>query len=246
MKKFLSIFIILSTIIFLPLFFYNNKINENKIEININPDIYSSILPYTSFPFEFQHNIYSTLDKKPLIQGSGVVDIVDSCNLYASYTGSLYKINYLANNNIIYSQTIKRETSTKTDWEKILPSTSNHNSVLLSLLGNDSNILCSLPNLSKVIKKTNSTYQVDKYLYKDILFSTYKKNRDNNRNLNLDKELINFSVDALLSKNVFLEIEKLDSITIKISILYKDNILLEDLVLRVKKDVQIPTLDKLT
>lgn len=245
MKKFLSIFIILSTIIFLPLFFYNNKINENKIEININPDIYSSILPYTSFPFEFQHNIYSTLDKKPLIQGSGVVDIVDSCNLYASYTGSLYKVNYLANNNIIYSQTIKRETSTKTDWEKILPSTSNHNSILLSLLGNDSNILCSLPNLSKVIKKTNNTYQVDKNLYKDILFSTYKKNRDNNRNLNLDKELINFSVDTLLSKNVFLEIEKLDSITIKISILYKDNILLEDLVLRVKKDVQIPTLDKL-
>jgi len=237
MKKIIIIIMTLSFVTFITLLYYNNSIDKKTLLLEDNLAIASKLQPYLTMPFEFQHNMYSTIDSKPFLQGSGIVDFTQGCNLNAKYTGALYEINYKTDKNMILSQTEKRETKTKTEWTYLENNVTNHNSILFSLLGNNSNMLCSISNLNKILVSNNNKYTVDLNKYKTLLITNLE-----NININLYKEISKDKVNQLLdnslsnfsNKNITILIENLDSITIKIIIKDKNNNTLEDIILRTK------------
>jgi hypothetical protein len=238
MKKIIIIIITLSFVTFFSLLYYNNSIDKKTLLLEDNLTIASKLQPYLTLPFEFQHSMYSTIDSKPFLQGSGIVDFTQGCNLNAKYTGSLYEINYKTDKNMILSQTEKRETKTKTEWTYLENNVTNHNSILFSLLGNNANMLCSISNLNKIlVSNNNNKYTVDLNKYKALLITNLE-----NINVNLYKDiskdkvnqLLNNSLSNFSNKNITILIENLDSITIKLIIKDKNNNILEDIILRTK------------
>lgn len=242
MKKIILLIFSLSLLTLISILIYNKSIDKKTLLLEDNLEITSKIRPYVTMPFEFQHSIYSTIDSKPFLQGSGIVEYTEGCNLTAKYTGALYEINYKTEKNKLLSQTEKRETRTKTEWTYLERNTTNHNSIFFSLLGNNNNMICSLPNLNKVLVSKNNSYTIDKDKYKALLIANLENtNKELFDNFSIDKvnDLLDTSLSNFINKNITILIESLDSITIKIMIKDKENRTLEDIILRTNKDIKI-------
>jgi hypothetical protein len=103
-------------------------------------------------------------------------------------------------------------------------------------------MICSLPNLNKVLVSKNNSYTVDKDKYKALLIANLENtNKEFFDNISIDKvnDLLDTSLSNFINKNITILIESLDSITIKIMIKDKENRTLEDIILRTNKDIKI-------
>jgi len=241
MKKIIIFIIFISIITLVSITFYNNSIDKKTFLLEENLEITTKIQPYLTMPFEFQHTMYSTIDKKPYLQGSGFADFSQGCNFNAKYTGELYEINYKTDKNKMLIQTEKRETKTKTSWTFLESNTTNHNSIFFSLLGNN-NMICSLSKLNNVLVSNNNGYTVDKDKYKALLLSNLENtNKEIYNNFSIEKisDLLDISISNFANKNISILIETLDSITIKITIIDNQNTIFEDIIFRTNKDIKI-------
>lgn len=223
----------------LYIFFFINKDDTPNKEIKANPDVTLYIKPFTEKAFQFQHRLFSVSDARPYTEGGGVSGYNNNCYIKATYIGALYKIDYHYKDFKLHSKTTKLGTNTETDWNFVLPFSSNHNSLIYSLVGNNKNMICSISNLSKVLDGSSGLYKInypnlsflilDNYnkelLELDLLYNTktYKRHKIDGFESNIAR---------LKTLDLTIKITKIDTETIKISVIDKNGKVHEELTLR--------------
>ena len=234
------IFILTPFIIFMLYlsFFLNKDENVNK-EIKENADVISYLDPYTEKAFQFQHRFFSISDARPYTEGGGGVVYNDNCMIKASYTGALYKIDYHYKDFKLHSKTTKLGTSTETDWNFVLPFSSNHNSLIYSLAGNNKNMICSISNLAKVLDGSSGAYKINYPNLSSLLLDNYNKELVELDLLYNTKTYKKHKIDGFQSNinrlktlDLTIKITKIDTVTTKIAVLDKNAKVYEELTLR--------------
>lgn len=238
-KKSLIFILTLFIIFMLYLFFFIDKDENVNKEIRVNVDVASYMEQYREKAFQFQHRLFSKSDSRPYTEGGGVAVYNDNCMLNASYTGALYKIDYHYKDFKLHSKTTKLGTSTETDWNFVLPFSSNHNSLIYSLAGNNKNMICSISNLAKVLDGSSGTYKINYQNLASLLLDNYNKELVELDLLYNTKTFKKHKIDGFQSNisrlktlDLTIKITKIDTVTTKISVLDKNAKVYEELTLR--------------
>lgn len=257
-KSFIFVLTLLIGFMLYLFFFINKDENVNNKEFRVNADVTSYIDQYREKAFQFQHRLFSESDPRPYTEGGGVVGYNDNCMLNATYTGALYKIDYHYKNFKLHSKTTKLGTSTETDWNFVLPFSSNHNSLIYSLAGNNKNMICSISNLAKVLDGSSGTYKINYQNLSSLLLDNYNKELVELDLLYNTKTFKKHKIDGFQSNisrlktlDLTIKITKIDTLTTKISVLDKNAKVYEELTLRVSdsfmlEDLPLETISKNT
>ena len=240
-KKSLLFLFITFSIFILYLFVLNNEDDNYSKQLTLNNDVTLLLKPYSENSFQFQHRLFSNIDTRPYTEGNGLAgSIKENCNMQASYIGALYKIQYHYKDFKLHSKTIKIGTNTETKWSFVLPFSTNHNSLIYSLTGNNKNMVCTIENLAKVLDGSSGSYKINYANLSFLLLENYNKELlelDEIYNTNTfkqhNKEGFESNIARLKSLDLNVKITKIDKLTTKISVLDKNLKVYEEMTLRI-------------